>query len=169
MPNSSIHTRLGKQFAYRSAGPSLGRTFRNATAASAAFFSIAKRTWHGRSEAKAKRSLPINPGRAMWLCSADSPPQASKRVGSALLLKMRIPQLPHIKRTFRRKVPALKKAVPKDLAQIRDRLEDRGDHQVGHGADEAGHDDQNRRHDQCHDALKVLVEFLVVAFGRAAQ
>ena len=58
---------------------------------------------------------------------------------------------------------------PLPLPQIRDRLEDRGDHQVGHGADEAGHDDQYGGHDQGHDALKVLVEFLVVAFGRAAQ
>jgi hypothetical protein len=56
-----------------------------------------------------------------------------------------------------------------ESVQIRDRLEDGGDHQVGHGADEAGHDDEDHGHDERHDALKALVELLVVTLGGAAQ
>ena len=56
-----------------------------------------------------------------------------------------------------------------DLSQIRDRLEDRGHHQVGEGADEYGHEDENRWHDQRHDTLQVFVEFLVIALGGAVQ
>lgn len=59
--------------------------------------------------------------------------------------------------------------LAKGLAEIGDRLEDRGDHQIGHGADQASHDDENRGHDECHDALQIFVELLVIALGRATQ
>jgi len=55
------------------------------------------------------------------------------------------------------------------LAEVGDGLEDGGDHEVGHGSDEAGHDDEDGGHDEGHDALEVLVEFLVVSLGGAAE
>ncbi len=55
------------------------------------------------------------------------------------------------------------------LFDIGDGLEDGGDHEVGEGTDEESHEDEDGGHDEFHDALEIFVEFLVVAFGGAAE